>query len=294
MTTALTLQPDADLAQYVEEVSKLPVLSRDEELDLARRYARDGDVTAAHALVVSNLRFVVKIANEYRGYGMKLLDLIQEGNIGLMKAVKKFDPERGYRLISYAVWWIRAQIQAFVVRSWSLVKIGSGHTSRKLFFKLRSEKSKAEQAAEGKLSRAELAQRLDVDESEIDEMDMRLAARDFSLDAPRGDDGAYTAADMLANATDVDQETVAAQNEEQRLLADVLERTEGKLNEKERFILEHRLLADEPMTLAEVCEHYGVTRERARQIENGLLKKFRKALPQAQRAQLKSPSAVAP
>jgi len=177
-----SIAQDSTIDRYVAEINKYPLLTREEEVALAERYRKDGDLEAAHQLVVSNLRFVVKIAHEYRGYSLKLLDLIQEGNIGLMMAVKKFDASKGYRLISYAVWWIRAYIQNFIMRSWSLVKLGTTQAQRKLFFKLRSERERADrEAGEGETATTKaLAGRLEVAETDVVDMEARLAARDFS------------------------------------------------------------------------------------------------------------------
>lgn len=283
MTTALTLK-EGGLETYMAEIQRVPLLSRDEEVALARRYRDDGDISAAHQLVTSNLRFVVKIAHEYRRYGYKLLDIIQEGNIGLMTAVKKFDPDKGYRLISYAVWWIRSHIQSFVLRNWSLVKLGSGHSKRRLFRRLRSAKSKLEQELAGQTddvnTQALLAERLNVSEADVSEMEMRMAARDFSLDAPVGEDGETAYVDML-ESVDENQERRLEESQQRELLAEVLDETKSQLNERESYILQHRLLSDEPKTLAEVGQHFGVTRERARQIESKLVGKLRSAMPKA-------------
>ena len=285
MTTALALHHDREFQRYVAEVAKVKLLSREEELALARRLKDENDVTAAHELVVANLRFVVKIAYEYRGYGLRLLDLIQEGNIGLMKAVKKFDPDKGYRLISYAVWWIRAHIHEFIMRSWSLVKLGSGRVRRKLFFKLRSEKSRMEQDAGGHeddASERELADRLGVSEAEISEMETRMASRDFSLDAPLTVDADVSHVDVLVDGLP-DQEVALNDKQERRLLEGALDATTPHLDDKERFILDHRLLAEEPQTLAQVGDQFGLSRERARQIENRVIEKLRASMAQADR-----------
>ncbi len=259
------------------EVSRFPLLSRDEELALARAYHEHNDIAAAHQLVVSNLRFVVKVAHQYRGYGLRLLDLIQEGNIGLMTAVKKFDPSKGYRLISYAVWWIRDRIHSFLLRSWSLVKLGSGRVRRKLFFKLRSTRSQVEQEQSSEKDPRGLAQRLGVEESELSEMELRMAARDFSLDAEVTDGGGATHLDrMQAETTSPEQEVLG--KEERRLLSEALASVGDKLNHKERYVLEERLLADEPLTLAQVGQQFGVSRERARQIESQVIAKLRVSL----------------
>ncbi len=278
MTTQTIALRGNELDRFVSEVSRYPVLDREAEQRLARQYRDDGDVDAAHKLVVSNLRFVIKIAHTYRGYGLTLLDLVQEGNIGLMHAVKKFDPDKGYRLISYAVWWIRAHIQSFVMRSWSLVKLGSGRVKRKLFFKLRSQRSEIEAANQGDVEATKdaLAVRLGVSKEDISDMEARMAARDFSLDAPLADDLGARHLDMLEDGTP-DPESLAMAEEEHRLLHEVLEAGSKDLNERESYILEHRLLADEPDTLATIGDEFGVSRERARQIEARLLKKLKAA-----------------
>ena len=281
MSTVALTRRDRELDRYIAEVSRYPLLDRDEEQRLARQYRDEHDLTAAHTLVVSNLRFVVKVAHEYKGYGLKLLDLVQEGNIGLMHAVKKFDPDKGYRLISYAVWWIRAEIQAFILKSWSLVKVGSGRVRRKLFFKLRSAKSKLEQELEGDENTNpsdELARRLGVERGEIDEMETRMAARDYSLDAPLTDDAGTTHVDVLTGGEVIDPEQLAASRQEHALLEAALEKTSDSMDDREKVILDRRLLNDEPMTLAEIGSELGVTRERVRQIEKKVVDKLRGAI----------------
>ncbi len=274
---ALVLRDD-NIDKYIAEINRYPLLSRDEEQSLAVRYVEHGDISAAHKLVVSNLRFVVKIAHEYRGYGFKLLDLIQEGNVGLMLAVKKFDPKKGYRLISYAVWWIRAQIRSFIVRSWSLVKIGTTYAQRKLFFSLRGEKARHEQEHQGELAKPEeLAQTLGVASTEVSEMELRLAARDFSLDAQLGEDGRDTHLDMLADGEQPTQEDELIRDEQQHLLRGRVAEAMDTLNDKERYIVENRLLNDEPKTLQEIGDAFQVSRERVRQLESRVIKKLRAA-----------------
>jgi RNA polymerase sigma-32 factor len=274
----------------MEEVSRIPLLGREEELELARRYQATHDLAAAHQLVVANLRFVVRTAHEYRGYGLQLLDLIQEGNIGLMKAVQKFDPERGYRLVTYAVWWIRAQIQEFILRSWSLVRISTGRVARKLFFKLRSERSEAEHAARGAVTTSEIATRLGVPESEVTDMEARMAARDFSLDAPLSDTSRATFQDTLGD--EPDQESELTSREELAQLRTAVDRVRPELQESEALVLEERLLSDEPLTMAEAGKRLGVSRQRVHQIEGKLLDKIRRALPPP--AARPSPHGVAP
>ena len=265
--------------QYVSEINRHKLLNREQEKSLAEQYLKQSDLQAAHKLVVSNLRFVVKIAHEYRGYGLKLLDLIQEGNIGLMMAVKKFDPGKGYRLISYAVWWIRAYIQNFIIKSWSLVKMGTTQAQRKLFFKLRSERERADrQAGPGESTTAkELASRLKVAEGEVNAMEMRLASKDFSLDSELEPGARQTHLDLLADDQETQEEELATL-ERRRIVRTKVRETMGSLNEKEQYIIENRLMTEEPQTLQEIGEHFHISRERARQIEGNVLRKMRVAL----------------
>ncbi|OGQ89359.1 MAG: RNA polymerase subunit sigma-70 [Deltaproteobacteria bacterium RIFOXYA12_FULL_58_15] len=266
--------------QYVSEINRYKLLTREQEVELAEKYFKEGDLQAAHKLVVSNLRFVVKIAHEYRGYGLKLLDLIQEGNIGLMMAVKKFDASKGYRLISYAVWWIRAYIQNFVIRSWSLVKLGTTQAQRKLFFKLRSERDRADRdAGQGEVaSTKSLAKRLKVAEGEVSGMEMRLASRDFSLDAQLEPGARQTHLDLLADKDSFNQEAEFAEEQEREMVRGKVHEAMGELNEKEQYIVEFRLMTDEPKTLQEIGKNFGISRERARQIEGNVIRKIRTRL----------------
>ncbi|MCX7982750.1 MAG: RNA polymerase sigma factor RpoH [Syntrophales bacterium] len=266
------------LERYIAEINKFPVLSAEEEFSLAVRFKKFSDMEAAHKLVVSNLRFVVKIAHEYRNYGVKLADLIQEGNIGLMHAVKKFDPYKGYRLISYAVWWIRAYMQNYIIKSWSLVKIGTTQAQRKLFFKLGQAKKKLESMAEKNPEFKEIADMLGVKEIELQEMDLRMSNRDVSLDEYVNDDGDTMHIDFLTDEGE-DQETALIRKEQMELVQRHLEGALATLSEKERYIIRHRVMADEPMTLQEIGDHFHITRERARQLEKQALKKLRLALP---------------
>jgi len=272
-----SIAANQSMDQYVSEINRYKLLTREQETELAVRYAEKGELQAAHKLVVSNLRFVVKIAHEYRGYGLKLLDLVQEGNIGLMMAVKKFDPSKGYRLISYAVWWIRAYIQNFIIRSWSLVKLGTTQAQRKLFFKLRSERDKADrEAGPGETATVKsLAKRLKVAEGEVNDMEMRLAARDFSLDAELEPGARQSHIDLLADDKGPSQEEQLARLEERRLVRGKVHEAMGSLNEKERYIVENRLMTDEPKTLQEIGQYFSISRERARQIEGNVIRKIR-------------------
>lgn len=270
---------DRSLDRYVSEINRYPLLTREQEVELAEQYKRDNDEASAHRLVVSNLRFVVKTAHEYRGYGLKLLDLVQEGNIGLMIAVKKFDPAKGYRLVSYAVWWIRAYIQSFIMRAWSLVKVGTTQAQRKLFFRLRSERERADRLAGPgeRASAADIAAHLHVNESDVNDMEMRLGERDFSLDAKVIEGGRSTHLDLLASSSDSQEESFAS-SEMRALLQKTIKQTFGQLNDKERYVIEHRILKDEPPTLQEIGQVLNISRERVRQIESNIIRKLRAAI----------------
>jgi RNA polymerase sigma-32 factor len=263
---------------YMAEINRFSILTADEEFRLAVRLKKFNDMEAAEKLVVSNLRFVVKIAHEYRNYGIKLADLVQEGNIGLMHAVKKFDPYKGYRLISYAVWWIRAYIQNYIIKSWSLVKIGTTQAQRKLFFKLSQARRKLESLSEKRPEFAEIAKTLGVRPEEIAEMEMRMSSRDLSLDASVSDDGDSTHMDQLTYDGE-DQETALIRKEERELVQHNIAGALAGLNEKETFIIHHRVMADNPLTLQAIGDRYHITRERARQIEKQALRKLSLAIP---------------
>mgnify|MGYP001590947208 CR=1 FL=1 len=263
---------------YVAEINRFSILTAEEEFRLAVRLKKYNDMEAAEKLVVSNLRFVVKIAHEYRNYGIKLADLVQEGNIGLMHAVKKFDPYRGYRLISYAVWWIRAYIQNYIIKSWSLVKIGTTQAQRKLFFKLSQARKKLESLSEKRAEFAEIAETLGVRPEEIAEMDVRMSGRDLSLDASVGEDGDSTHMDYLAYGGE-DQETALIRKEEMALVQHNIAGALAGLNEKESFIIRNRVMAESPLTLQAIGDRYHITRERARQIEKQALRKMALAIP---------------
>src|SRR5882762_4096984 len=262
------MQPSAlpsstgSLAMYLAEINKYPLLTVDEEQRLARLYAKSGDLDAAHKLVTSNLRFVVKVAYEYRSYGIKMADLIQEGNIGLMKAVQKFDADKGIRLISYAVWWIRAFIQNYILKSWSLVKLGTTQAQRKLFFSLARTRRELEKfdGATGDMQKASegaIAKKLRVKPGEV---------RDLSLDAPMGEDGGSSHVDFVMDGADLPDAEIAEQEERHIVQERVLEAL-SRLDPRERYIIEQRIMNDKPMTLKELGEHFGFSRERARQLE---------------------------
>jgi RNA polymerase sigma-32 factor len=263
---------------YISEINRFPLLTAEDEFKFAVRLKKHNDMEAAEKLVVSNLRFVVKIAHEYRNYGFKLADLIQEGNIGLIHAVKKFDPYKGYRLISYAVWWIRAYIQNYLIKSWSIVKIGTTQAQRKLFFKLSQAKKQLETLSKKKPEFAEIAESLGVKGSEVAEMDLRMGSRDVSLHEFIGDEGDTTHIDLLAYEGD-DQEVALIKNEEKSLVKRNIVSALAKLSERESYIILNRVMADNPKTLQEIGNKFNITRERARQIEKQALKKVQLALP---------------
>jgi RNA polymerase sigma-32 factor len=274
MTGSLPVLSD-NLQKYFAEIRSFRVLTPEEEYQLAVKYFEEKDLEAAHALVTSNLRFVVKIAGEYRAYGMKMLDLIQEGNVGLMMAVRKFNPYKGFRLISYAVWWIRAYIQNYIISAWSLLKIGTTQAQRKLFFKLKQAKNAIKNMfGEDDVPAASLS--LDVKESEYLEMEQRLRG-DFSLDSEMVAGEGYTLMDSLADDR-MNQEEMLAENQSALLLEREVSQAMSRLNEKERFVIEHRVSAEDPMTLQEIADHFSISRERVRQIEGGALKKMKSLL----------------
>lgn len=256
------------LSMYLAEINRYPLLSVDEEQRFARRFKK-GDLAAGHMLVTANLRFVVKVSYEYRSYGIKMVDLIQEGNIGLMKAVQKFEPNRGIRLISYAVWWIRAYIQNYILKSWSLVKLGTTQAQRKLFFSLARTRRELEKLNRGEHQAPnveEIARRLHVKPSEVREMEQRMGGRDLSLDAPMGEDGGNTHVDFVVSGA-IAQDDEFADREEAGLISAHVKTALMRLDPRERFIIEQRVMNDRPMTLKELGEHFGFSRERARQLE---------------------------
>jgi RNA polymerase sigma-32 factor len=266
------------LQLYIQDIRRYPLLSRDEELALAKRLVETGDVEAARRLVTSNLRLVVKIAHEYRRAHRNLLDLIQEGNVGLVQAVKKYDPYRGVKLSSYAAWWIRAYMLKFILNNWRLVKIGTTQAQRKLFFNLKKEKDKLEQMGFDTSSKA-LAEALNVPEREVIDMERRLGQGEMSLDAPlKDDEGSRSHLDMLESAGDTRPDVRAEGDEFRVLLRGKLEEFAKTLRGRELSIFEERLLTDEPKTLQEIGERYGISRERARQLEKRLTDKLKKYL----------------
>ena len=263
------------LESYLVQINQLPLLTQEEEFKLAVRYRKHSDIEAAHTLITSNLRFVVKVAFEYKSYGVKLLDLIQEGNIGLMMAVKKFDPYKGYRFISYAIWWIRAYIQNFIIKTWSLVKIGTTQAQKKLFYKIGKIRKALESDGENEKKYELLAHDLDVGKEDIIEMEQRMAARDLSLDTPFDEGQELTHLDLLKEESP-NQEEAFAQEEEKKNREREVQNAMKRLNEKEVYVIKNRIMADEPLTLQEIGDHLNLSRERVRQIESEALKKLKK------------------
>jgi RNA polymerase sigma-32 factor len=269
------------LSTYLSEINQYQLLTAEEERKLARKFGH-GDFRAGHQLVTSNLRFVVKVAYEYRSYGIRMADLIQEGNIGLMKAVQKFDPEKGIRLISYAVWWIRAYVQNYILKSWSLVKLGTTQAQRKLFFSLARTRRELEKMNRGDgtmINVDAIAQRLRVKPTEVREMEQRMGGRDLSLDAPMGEEGGNTHMDfVVSNGTAQDDEF--AGKEEAGIINSRVQTALRRLDPRERFIIQQRVMNDRPMTLKELGEHFGFSRERARQLEIRAKEKLKNELQQ--------------
>jgi RNA polymerase sigma-32 factor len=263
---------------YMAQINQLPILSPEEEFKLALRYREKGDIAAAHKLITSNLRFVVKIALEYKNYGLKLLDLIQEGNIGLMMAVKKFDPHKGFRFISYAVWWIRAYIQNFIIKSWSLVKIGTTQAQKKLFYKLGKVRRLLE-APQGDhpQSYEDIAKDLGVKEEEIHEMEQRMSRRDLSLDLPFDEDQELAPLALLSDDAP-DQEDILIRSQDSQIQKNEVSKALARLSERERYIISHRIMSDNPLTLREIGDTLELSRERIRQIEKEALTKLRREM----------------
>ncbi len=277
------LGSEGNLSSYLQEIRKFPMLEQDQEYMLAKSWREGGDVDSAHQLVTSHLRLVAKIAMGYRGYGLPVSELISEGNVGMMQAVKRFDPERGFRLATYAMWWIRAAIQEYILHSWSLVKMGTTAAQKKLFFNLRKLKGQMQAIDEGDLHPEQvthIATQLNVPEADVISMNRRLAAPDNSLNAPLRIDGDGEWQDWLVDDT-MDQETMLAEDEELGKRRALLVTAMKSLNDRERHILEERRLKDNPTTLEELSQEYGISRERVRQIEVRAFEKLQKAIRNA-------------
>ncbi len=271
------LSNEGGLSAYLEQIKKFPMLAAEEEYMLAKNWRSTGNLKSAEKLVTSHLRLVAKIAMGYRGYGLPVSEMISEGNIGLMQAVKKFEPEKGFRLATYAMWWIKASIQEYILRSWSLVKIGTTTAQKKLFFNLKKIKNQISPKTEGDLKDEhvkEIASRLDVSENEVVSMNRRLSGKEQSLNAPIGEDGDEWQ-DWIVDK-DMDQEVKFAQQEEMKHRKDLLQESIKILNEREKEILYSRRLTDDPSTLEELSKKYKISRERIRQIENKAFEKLQK------------------
>lgn len=279
----LAISPEGNLQRYLDSIRAFPMLTQDQEYMFAKSYQDHDDVEAAHKMVTSHLRLVAKIAMGYRGYGLPLSELISEGNIGLMQAVKRFDPERGFRLATYAMWWIRASIQEYILHSWSLVKIGTTASQKKLFFNLRKLKGRLQAINDGDMTPEvvkKISEELNVPENDVVSMNQRMAGGDHSLNAPLRADSEGEWMDWLEDDSD-SQETVVAEAEEMSKRSALLQNAMKTLNERERFILSERRLKDDPATLEELSQVYSISRERVRQIEVRAFEKLQKAIRNA-------------
>jgi len=288
LVAAPALTPEGSLSRYLAEIRRFPMLEKDEEYMLAKRFAEHQDPEAAHRLVTSHLRLVAKIAMGYRGYGLPIGEVISEGNVGLMQAVKRFDPDKGFRLATYAMWWIKAAIQEYILRSWSLVKIGTTAAQKKLFFNLRKIKGQIDAIDEGDLRPEQvklIADRLGVEQGDVIEMNRRMMGGEASLNAPlgNGDDSGGEWQDWLVDENAVNAEQKLASEGEFDLRLSLLERAMETLNERERHIITERRLKDEPATLEDLSKEFGVSRERVRQIEARAFEKLQQAMKRLNR-----------
>ena len=279
-SAVLNVGPEGNLSRYLQDIRKFPMLSPEEELSLSKRWRDHEDTEAAHKLVTSHLRLVAKIAMGYRGYGLPISELISEGNVGMMQAVKRFDPDRGFRLATYAMWWIRAAIQEYILHSWSLVKMGTTAAQKKLFFNLRRLKGQMQAIEDGDLRPeqvGQIAKALSVSEQDVVNMNRRLAAPDHSLNAPVRADSEGEWQDWLVDESE-SQESMLAEHEEFSGRKALLGQALGTLNERERHILIERRLKEEPATLEDLSQVYNISRERVRQIEVRAFEKLQKAM----------------
>ncbi|MEM9810081.1 MAG: RNA polymerase sigma factor RpoH [Pseudomonadota bacterium] len=288
-TSGAPLTPEGGLSRYLSEIRKFPMLEKDEEFMLAKRFLEHDDRDAAQKMITSHLRLVAKIAMGYRGYGLPTGEVISEGNVGLMQAVKKFDPDTGFRLSTYAMWWIRAAIQEYILRSWSLVKIGTTAAQKKLFFNLRKLKGQIDAVDEGDLKPDEvehIATKLGVTHDDVISMNRRMAGGDNSLNSPMRGDGEGTAEwqDWLVDENAVNAETELAQSDEFDTRMELLQQAMGELNDRERHILTERRLTEDPKTLEELSTEYSVSRERIRQIEVRAFEKVQKSMKKLDKA----------
>ncbi len=274
------LSAESGLTRYIQEIQKFPLLDAEEEYMLAKAFREHGDKQAAHKLVTSHLRLVVKMAMGFRGYGLPIAEIISEGNIGLMQAVRRFEPEKGFRLSTYAMWWIKATIQEYVLRSWSLVKMGTTAAQKKLFFNLRRLKNRIQEVTEKTLQPhqvKQIATELNVTEEEVTEMDQRMSGSDYSLNATVSDDSESEFGDFLASS-DPSQEERLSDYEEKHIRQTWLKNAMEDLNDRERAILTRRRLQDEPATLEDLSQEYHISRERVRQIEARALEKLQQKM----------------
>ncbi len=288
LVAAPALTPEGSLSRYLAEIRRFPMLEKDEEYMLAKRFAEHQDSDAAHRLVTSHLRLVAKIAMGYRGYGLPIGEVISEGNVGLMQAVKRFDPDKGFRLATYAMWWIKASIQEYILRSWSLVKIGTTAAQKKLFFNLRKIKGQIDAIDDGDLKPDQvklIADKLGVEQTEVVEMNRRMSGGEASLNAPlgNGEDSGGEWQDWLVDENAVNAEQKLAKEGEFDLRLSLLERAMETLNERERHIIAERRLKDEPATLEDLSKEFGVSRERVRQIEARAFEKLQQAMKRLNR-----------
>lgn len=285
-TMRLPLAPEGNLSRYLQEIRRFPMLAPEEEFMLAKNYRDKGDARAAEQLVTSHLRLVAKIAMGYRGYGLPLGELIAEGNLGMMQAVRRFDPDKGFRLATYAMWWVRAAIQEFILHSWSLVKMGTTAAQKKLFFNLRRMKSRMQALEEGDLHPEQvkiIAHKLAVTEDEVVQMNRRLSGPDHSLNAPMRVEGEGEWMEFLED-DGANQEDCLAEEEETHQRRGLLNGALTGLGERERIILAERRLKDEPATLEELSQRFAISRERVRQIEMRAFEKVQKSVLRAQAA----------
>ncbi len=282
-TTLPSISSEGGLPGYLREIRKFPMLAPGEEFVLAKRWREEGDLSAAHRLVTSHLRLVAKIAMGFRGYGLPVGELISEGNVGMMQAVKRFDPDRGFRLATYAIWWIRASIQEYILHSWSLVKIGTTAAQKKLFFNLRRIKGRLQAIDDGDMppeTVSEIADRLNVPEVDVINMNRRLANQDHSLNAPVDGADGNEWQDWLVDTSE-SQESLLAESQELNVRRGMLTRAMTHLNKRERHIFKERRLKDNPLTLEKLSKRYGISRERVRQIEVRAFEKVQKAMRNA-------------
>jgi len=284
-TTLPVLSGDSGLSRYLNEIKQFPILSAEEEFMLAKSYAQHGESEAAHKLVTSHLRLVAKIAMQYRGYGLPVADLISEGNLGLMKAVKKFEADRGFRLSTYAMWWIKASVTEYILRSWSLVKMGSMSAQKKLFFSLRRAKRKLDIIDAQEIdpeNAAKLSEQFNMPAKDIVQMDRRMTARDFSLNAPVSfaEEDSMEFLDTLED-NGPSPESIVVNAQEADVRREYLKEAMNELSDRERHIFVERRLKDDPITLEALGEQYGISRERVRQLENRAFNKVQKAVHNA-------------